>query len=337
MATGSLDSAKRVKNDEFYTRFDDIQLELNHYRDQFRGKIVYCNCDDPAESHFSDFFKLNFDYYGLKKLICTRYAKSDLFLQFDNVRRIGYKLEITGKDKCEKIDLVADGDFRSKECIELLKEADIVCTNPPFSLFREYIHQLMYYHKKFLIIGNINATTYQEVFPLIMNNKVWGGYTKPTQFINPSGKIEKLGNVQWWTNLDVLKRHEELVLYETYSPEKYPRFDNYDGINVDKTTEIPKDYDGVMGVPISFLDKYNPDQFEIIGITKTPIGSHLRTKIYPQQIQINKAGLESRVSKLNDGPAIKVDKEPIGKTYYIVNDDLFVAPYARILIKRKEK
>jgi len=265
MANTSLRSAQRAKNDEFYTQFDDIQVELNHYRDQFKGKVVYCNCDDPAESNFSDFFKLNFDYYGLKKLICTRYAKSDLFLALDGPRRIGYKLEITGKDKCEKIDLTSDGDFRSRECIELLEEADIVCTNPPFSLFREYISQLMYYKKQFLIIGSINALTYKEVFPLVKNNQLWGGYTNPKRFINPSGQIEQLGNVQWWTNLEVQKRHEQMVLYEVYSPEKYPKYDDFDAINVDKTTEIPKDYFGPMGVPISFLDKYNPNQFEILG------------------------------------------------------------------------
>lgn len=166
MANNSLKSARQAKNDEFYTRFDDIQLELNHYRNQFRGKVVYCNCDDPAESAFADFFKLNFDYYELKKLICTRYAKSDLFLQFDKVRRIGYKLEITSKENCVKTDLVGGGDFRSQECIDLLQEADIVCTNPPFSLFREYVHQLMKYKKKFLIIGSINAITYKEFFPV---------------------------------------------------------------------------------------------------------------------------------------------------------------------------
>lgn len=264
MANNSFDHAKKAKNDEFYTRFDDIQLELNHYRDQFKGKVVYCNCDDPAESAFADFFKLNFDYYGLKKLICTRYAKSDLFLQFDSVRRIGYKLEITSKDNCIKTDLVGGGDFRSQECIDLLQEADIVCTNPPFSLFREYVSQLMKYNKKFLIIGSINAITYKEFFPLIQSDQVWSGYTKPKQFINPNGKIEKLGNVQWWTNLDTTKRHEELVLYEEYSESKYPTYDNYDAIEVSKTTQIPKNYTGVMGVPISFLDKYSPDQFEII-------------------------------------------------------------------------
>lgn len=267
MANQNLQSAKAAKNDEFYTRFDDVQKELNYYKDQFKGKVVYCNCDDPAESAFSEFFKLNFDHFELKKLICTRYSKSDLFQQLDPVKKFGYRLEITGRDKLKKIELRGDGDFRSAECTELLKEADIVCTNPPFSLFREYIAQLMRFNKKFLVIGPISAVTYKEMFPFVKDNKMWGGYTNPREFTNPQGKIEKLGNVQWWTNLDVAKRHEELVLYEDYTPEKFPKYVNYDAISVNKTVEIPKDYLGEMGVPISFLDKYNPDQFEIIGIS----------------------------------------------------------------------
>ncbi len=323
MANNSLDHAKRVKNDEFYTRFDDIQVELNHYRDQFKGKVVYCNCDDPAESAFADFFKLNFDYYGLKKLICTRYAMSDLFLQFDAVRRIGYKLEITSKDKCEKTDLIGGGDFRSQECIELLQEADIVCTNPPFSLFREYIHQLMCYHKKFLIIGSINAITYKDFFPLIKDNQVWSGYTKPKEFMNPDGRIEKLGNVQWWTNLDTAKRHEMLTLYETYSPEKYPSFFNYDAINVSKTVAIPKDYDGKMGVPISFLDKYNPDQFEIVGLGISNLGLKIGVKPYAPEHRDYRKNIQKRGAVDGD--------------LYMIIDDVVTVPYARVIIQRKEK
>ena len=272
---------------------------------------MYCNCDDPAESAFADFFKLNFDYYELKKLICTRYAKSDLFLQFDKVRRIGYKLEITSKENCVKTDLVGGGDFRSQECIDLLQEADIVCTNPPFSLFREYVHQLMKYKKKFLIIGSINAITYKEFFPLIKENKVWSGYTKPKQFINPDGKIEKLGNVQWWTNLDTTKRHEELTLYETFTNDKYPTYTNYDAINVDKTVEIPKDFTGKMGVPISFLDKYNPDQFEIIG--------------YSREVAKPISNFADEGTYVQGGPA-----------FYIPDGDKFKRLYGRIIIKRKE-
>lgn len=261
MANSSLHEAKVAKNDEFYTQFDDIQLELNYYRNQFKDKIVYCNCDDPAESSFSEFFKLNFDYFGLRKLICTRYSESNLFNQQD---RKGYRLEITGRDKLQRIDLIGNGDFHSPECIELLKESDIICTNPPFSLFRQYVGDLVEHNKKFLIVGPINAVTYKEIFPLIRDNKLWSGYTHPKNFINPEGQIETLGNVQWFTNLDVAKRHDSLILYEEYTPEKYPHYDNYDAINVDKVVAIPKDYDGIMGVPITFLDKYNPEQFDVL-------------------------------------------------------------------------
>lgn len=267
MANTNLQSAKAAKNDEFYTKFDDVQRELNYYKDQFKDKVVYCNCDDPAESAFADFFKLNFDYFGLKKLICTRYSKSQLFLLSDPVKRSGYKLEIQGRNNTKKTDLKGDGDFRSPECIKLLEEADIVCTNPPFSLFREYVEQLIKHNKKFLIIGPISAISYKEIFPYIKGNKMWSGYSNPREFIKPDGGIKKMGNIQWWTCLDVKKRHEELPLYEKYTREKYPKYVNFDAISVNKTVEIPKDYFGSMGVPISFLDKYNPDQFEIIGIS----------------------------------------------------------------------
>lgn len=317
MANQSLQSAKSAKNDEFYTRFDDVQRELNYYKDQFKDKVVYCNCDDPAESAFSEFFKLNFDHFGLKKLICTRYSESNLFQQFDPVKKYGYRLEITGRDSLKKIELKGSGDFRSAECTELLEEANIVCTNPPFSLFREYIDQLMKHNKKFLIIGSINAISYEEIFPFIKDNELWSGYTNPREFMNPEGKIEKLGNVQWWTNLDVAKRHDELVLYETYAPEKYPKYDNYDAINVDKTVEIPNDYFDVMGVPISFLDKYNPDQFEILGITDRQNTSGLRTKVYTNQDN-------PKFNDLNRRSVLK-----IGDEYKTV--------YARLLIKRKRK
>ena len=268
----SLRKADAVKNDEFYTRFDDIQTELNFYKDQLKDKVIYCNCDDPAESAFTDFFKLNFDYLSIKKLICTRYQKSNLFTYADPVRRSGYRLEITAKNKNDKkpvkINLKGDGDFRSPECVEFLEQANVVVTNPPFSLFREYIDQLVKYNKKFLIIGNKNAITYKEIFKLIKGNKLWLGYTSPDDFIGPDGK--PTGNMQgltrWFTNLDVKKRHEDLILFKTYKGNRknYPKYDNYDAINVDKTKDIPIDYAGAMGVPISFLDKYNPEQFEII-------------------------------------------------------------------------
>jgi hypothetical protein len=267
----SLQKAKDVKNDEFYTRYDDIQTELNFYKDQLKGKVIYCNCDDPAESAFTDFFKLNFDYLGIKKLICTRYQKSNLFLVADPVRRTGYRLEITAENKDDKkpvkIDLEGDGDFRSSECIEFLKQSDIVITNPPFSLFREYVAQLLEYNKKFLIIGSDNCRTYKEIFKLIKGNKIWCGYTRAKEFGQPDGTFKKFGNVGWYTNLDVKKRREELILFETYkgNEEKYPKYDNYEAIEVSKLKNMPKDYKGVMGVPINYLDVHNPKQFEIVG------------------------------------------------------------------------
>lgn len=343
MANTSLDKAKKAKDNEFYTRYDDIQAELNHYRDQFRGKVVYCNCDDPAESAFSDFFKLNFDHYGLKKLICTRYVKSDLFTQawLDPMHRVGYRIEITGKDKCEKIDLQEGGDFRSTECIELLKEADIVCTNPPFSLFREYIQQLMEYRKKFLIIGSMNAITYKEVFPLIMHNKVWSGYTKPKQFMRPDGQIEKLGNVQWWTNLDTTKRHEDMILYETYTPEKFPRYDNYDAIEVSKVKTIPKDYFGVMGVPITFLDNYNPEQFEILGLLQSSTDEqagipNLRYYGDFKEMRQDLTYTGASGNKANGNPVLS-GKSARGNFLYNEQTKEYVhSVYARITIRRKE-
>ena len=266
----SLRKADAVKNDEFYTRYDDIQAELNFYKDQLKDKVIYCNCDDPAESAFIDFFKLNFDYLGIKKLIGTRYQKSNLFLFADPVRQRGYRLEITAKNKNNKkpvkINLKGDGDFRSPECIKLLEEADIVITNPPFSLFREYVDQLIKFNKKFLIIGNDNAITYKEIFKLIKENKIWLGYTRVKEFGQPDGTFKKFGNVGWFTNLDVKKRHEDVILYKKYkgNESSYQKYDHYDAINVDRIKDIPVDYKEAMGVPITFLDKHNPEQFDII-------------------------------------------------------------------------
>lgn len=265
----NLQRAKDIKNDEFYTRFDDIQAELNFYKDQLKNKVIYCNCDDPAESAFIDFFKLNFDYLGIKKLIGTRYQKSQLFLFADPVRQCGYRLEITAENKNDKkpvkIKLKGDGDFRSPECIKFLEEADIVITNPPFSLFREYVDQLIKYNKKFLIIGNDNFRTCKEIFKLIKENKIWSGYNKVKEFGQPDGTFKKFGNVGWYTNLEVAKRNEEIVLYKKYNKIEYPKYDNYDAIEVSRIKDIPMDYDGVMGVSLSFIDKYNPEQFEILG------------------------------------------------------------------------
>jgi hypothetical protein len=290
MANETLKSAKKNKNDEFYTQLSDIEKELAHYKQHFKGKTVLCNCDDPRVSNFFHYFAYNFEHLGLKRLITTCYKNQerDLFSQNDSESAIW--LEYFGDKNGNRIpdpeeigihNLKGDGDFRSKECIELLKHADIVVTNPPFSLFREYVAQLVEYDKKFLIIGNQNAITYKEIFKLIKENKLWLGSSlsfiafkvpdyyeeKTTRFwIDENGqKWRSMGNVCWFTNLDIPKRHEDLILYKKYTPEEYPNYDNYDAINVDKVSDIPQDYFGEMGVPITFLDKYNPDQFEIVG------------------------------------------------------------------------
>ena len=257
MANDSLNKAKKVKNDEFYTLYSDIARELVHYQQHFKGKIVYCNCDNPEWSSFWRYFHINFDALGLKKLIATYMGTPT------------YKMEYTGGNDIDvtvglRTPLKGDGNFRSQECLDILKESDIVVTNPPFSLFREYVAQLMEYGKKFIIIGNKNSVTYKEFFPLLKDNKVWIGYNNVNDFQQPDGSVKKFGNIGWFTNLDIKKRHEKLVLWKTYTPEEYPKYDNYEAINVNKVADIPSDYNGIMGVPITFLDKYNPEQFEII-------------------------------------------------------------------------
>ena len=283
-----LTSARAAKKDEFYTQLPDIERELRHYREHFRGKVVYLNCDDPRVSNFFHYFSFNFEALGLKKLIATCYKSQavDLFSQNDSEEAIW--LEYTGdRDGNGVPDLAeigikklkGDGDFRSDESIELLKQADIVVTNPPFSLFREYVAQLIKYDKKFVIIGHQNAITYKEIFPLIRDNKMWLGYgfkggaahfnsayeDVATAGDHKEGMI-RVSGVQWFTNLDISKRHEDLTLYKPYSAADCPKFDLYDAIEVGVTADIPIDYEGVMGVPITFLNKYNPDQFEIIGL-----------------------------------------------------------------------
>lgn len=255
----NLHKAKTAKNDEFYTQLTDVAREMMHYKHHFKDKVVFCNCDDPTWSAFWKYFHLNFNQLGLKKLISTHYDANEPT----------YKMEYYGEDDNDIevgtiTPLQGNGDFRNKECVDLLIESDIVVTNPPFSLFRDYLAQIVEHNKKFLIIGNKNAITYKEVFPLLRNNDMWIGYTNVKEFVQPDGTIKKFGNIGWFTNLDVKKRHEEIILWETYTPEKFPHYDNYDAINVDKVDHIPKDYDGVMGAPITFLDKYNPEQFEII-------------------------------------------------------------------------
>ena len=258
----NLHAAKTAKNDEFYTTFSSINEEINTnehgYRPFFKDQIVYCNCDDPEESNFWKFFKAVFKAYGIKKLISTHYTQDG---------SSSYKLEYDG-ERVVKTELEGNGDFRSPECVELLKESDIVVTNPPFSLFRDFIGLLMEYNKKFAIIGNMNAITYKEVFPLIKENKIWLGYSQPKIFIQPDGSEKKFGNILWYTNLDIPKRHEPMLLGWKFEKGLemgiYQKYDNYDAYNVDKVCQIPRDYDGVLGVPITFLDKYCPEQFEIL-------------------------------------------------------------------------
>lgn len=290
-----LSEAKRAKKDEFYTQLVDIENEVRHYTAHFRGKTVLCNCDDPRISNFFHYFASNFERLGLRRLIsiCYKNQEPDLFSMNQSERAIW--LEYFGDRNGNRVpdpeeigirELKGDGDFRSAECIELLKEADIVVTNPPFSLFREYVAQLVEYQKQFLIIGNVNAISYKNIFELIQANHLWLGksihsgdreFEVPATYpLNAAGCREsadgkrfiKVKGVRWFTNLDYAARHEDLVLYETYSPEKYPTYDNYAAINVNKTAEIPMDYNGIMGVPITFLDKYNPDQFEIVGLDR---------------------------------------------------------------------
>lgn len=355
----TLHRAHKAKQDEFYTQLIDIEKELKNYKEQFRDKVVYCNCDDPFESNFFKYFAANFNALRLKKLITTSYVKSPIvggqlpLFEVEGLKPSGkepFKIEIkevpdTDKDGAINLDdvkyllrhnkntatpLKGNGDFRSEECIKLLEEADIVVTNPPFSLFREYVAQLIKYGKKFLIIGNTNAITYQEVFKLIQDNKVWLGinngpkvyqvpdyYEQENIFTGSDGKkYAKMGNTGWFTNLDFEKRHETLQFYKKYSPKNYPKYDNYDAIEVSKISEIPMDYKGVMGVPVTFLDGYNPDQFKILGITDRHNGSGLRTKTYT-------AADDPKYNDLNRRGAIKTNNG-------------YKSTYARILIKRKK-
>lgn len=286
----NLDTAKLSKKDEFYTQLSDIERELKHYKNHLINKSVYCNCDDPRVSNFFHYFSYNFEKFGLKKLITTCYKNQDVVLFSQNNSEQAIYLEYTGDKNANNIPdpeeigikhLNSDGDFRSKECIELLKQSDIVVTNPPFSLFREYVSQLIEHDKKFVIIGHQNAISYKEIFKLIKENKIWLGFGfkgGAAHFINKhyedyavagdhkEGMI-RVSGVVWFTNLDISKRHDDLILYKQYNDEEYPTYDNYDAINVNTTKDIPIDFKGVMGVPITFLNKYNPEQFEILGLS----------------------------------------------------------------------
>ena len=346
----NLNKAGKARFDEFYTRLNDIENELKHYHKHFKNKTVLCNCDDPWVSNFFLYFSHNFEKLGLKKLITTCYKNNDWQLFSENKSEKGVYLIYEGdknknkkpdKEETSKKELKGDGDFRSKECIELLKKSDIVVTNPPFSLFREYVAQLIENNKKFLIIGNGNSISYKEIFKNIQENKIWLGVTKPQLFlINNREKFSKYCSdknkiiitgkeywavnisvgtpTYWFTNLDIIKRHEDIILYKEYygNENEYPKYDNYDAIEVSKTKEIPRDYQGLMAVPITFLEKYNPAQFEILGIMDRANSSGLRTKKYSIEDATN-------YNDLNARGVIKV-----GKTYKAI--------YARIIIKNKQ-
>lgn len=309
-ANANLHKAKDAKNDEFYTQLTDVAKELMHYKEHFKDKIVLCNCDDPTWSAFWKYFHLNFAELGLKKLISTHYDKTEPT----------YKMEYTGGDDNDievgvKTPLEGNGDFRNQECLDLLDECDIVVTNPPFSLFREYVAVLMEHHKKFLIIGNKNAITYKEFFPLLKNEDVWIGCNNVHEFEQPDGSIKKFGNIGWFTNLDIQKRHEKIILWKNYTSEEFPDFDNYEGINVNKVTDIPCDYNGIMGVPITYLDKHNPEQFEILGITCRGYSPEYRTKLYDTEHY-------EKANDLNGSGCILVNGKP-------------KMLYGRVLIRKK--
>ena len=377
----NLNAAAKAKKDEFYTQLTDIEKEMRHYRKHFKGKTVFCNCDDPFESNFFKYFVLNFNRLGLKKLIATCYFSSPIAgqqLQYhcdengqmsfffgdeteitDGAKR-PYKAIVTqvydktGDGGVDMVDvaelfvsgenqlteLEGDGDFRSAECLALLDESDIVVTNPPFSLFREFVNVLIQREKHFIILGNVNAITYKEFFPLIRDNKVWIGasihsgdrkfYVPDDYPLNASGcgmdedgrRFIRVKGVRWYTNLDIRQRHEEMILVKHYNPEEYPRYENFDAINVDKTSNIPCDFDGVMGVPITFMDKYSPDQFEIIGLVIANLGLGIGVKPYKPEHKSYRKEVQKRGA---------VD----GDLYMLDENGNPIVPYARVLIRNK--
>jgi len=356
--------AKETKNDEFYTQYEDIQKELNHYEEHFKGKTILCNCDDPYESNFCKFFLRNFNYLQLKRLICTSYYASSvvgtqlsIFDLIDNVSESeghGYVMDVSSvpmangrgvsdedinkllkSKKCVK-ELKGNGDFSSPECIEYLKAADVVVTNPPFSIARQlYLPLLLQYDKKFLIVGDMTWETNKDMFPLIKDNKVWLGYNPVKEFVQPNGTKKTFGNKLWFTNLDIKKRHESMVLYKKYNEEEYPRYDNYaDIIEVSKVTDIPMDYNGIMSVPISFLDKHNPDQFELVGIPAAD--STFRTKTYGDYIGYKQDGTKTGRTGSTLGNCAVLVKDDHIKDYYEKDGIRVQAVFRRVFIRRKE-
>lgn len=338
----NLSNAKKAKNDEFYTRLEDIEKELNEYDPaMFKDKTIFCNCDDPTSSNFWIFFHMNFNRLGLKKLIATHYNMDD---------SPSYAMEYDSKDPKDDIDfdkgtnieLKGNGDFRSDECIDLLKQSDMVVTNPPFSLARAYVAELEKYNKQFIIIGDLNWITYKEIFPLIKDNKLWLGYTKVKEFKQPDGTYKKFGNKLWFTNVDTKKRHHKLeTVYRWHKrkekyPDLYPKYDNYDAIEVGKVLQIPLDYDGIMGVPITFLDKYNPYQFEILGLSGKVGYGLCSNKFYDDYKEAKHDGSYTGASgkKTNGNPVLQGMPK---KSHYFINKSgrTVYSLYARIFIKNK--
>lgn len=345
----NLKKAKDSKKDEFYTQLSDIERELKHYKHHFKDKVVYCNCDDPRVSNFFHYFSFNFEKLGLKKLITTCYKNQNMDLFSTNDVEQAIYLEYEGDKNNNNLPdieeigvkpLKGDGDFRSKESIELLKQSDIVVTNPPFSLFREYVAQLIEYDKKFLIIGNLNALTYRDIFKLVKDNKLWFGHSIHSgdrEFMVPSdyplnaagSRVDEKGNkyirvkgVRWFTNMDYSERHEDLILYKQYDEGIYPNYENLNAINVDVTKDIPVDYDGLMGVPITFLDKYNPDQFEIIGLGISNSGLEIGVQPYKEEHKRYRKDVQKRGAVDGD--------------LYMIKNGIVDVPYARIVIKNKK-
>lgn len=362
----NLHKASKAKVDEFYTQLADIERELKHYKKYFKEKVVYCNCDDPFESNFFKYFAANFNALKLKKLITTSYVKSPIvggqlsLFEIEGLKPSGkepFKIEINEvpdadsdgaisladvewllrNDANVSTPLKTNGDFRSQECVELLEEADIVVTNPPFSLFREYVAQLVEYNKEFIIIGNTNALTYREIFKLIKDNNLRTGYTNfnvgmffivPDEWehfhhIDKNGKkIARVSTSCWFTNLEVEKHKEFLTLYKRYNPEEYPKYENYNAINVDKYTDIPCDFEGAIGVPVTFVDKYNPDQFEIIGLGISNSGREIGVKPYKEKHKKYRKEIQKRGAVDGD--------------LYMMKDGIVDVPYARIIIKNKK-
>ena len=365
-----LRKANKAKKNEFYTQLSDIEKELNNYRKEFKDKVIFCNCDDPFESNFFKYFAMNFNFLGLKKLIATCYANSPVaytqlsLFDVDGLKiqrksnRKAYKIEITEvsdsngdgaidlsdveyliKNKKNTLSLLnGDGDFRSQECVKLLKQSDIVVTNPPFSLFREYVSQLIEYNKKFIIIGNTNALSYKEIFKLFKDDNIRTGYTNfnvGMYFFVPDDtekyhkvengkKMVRVATSCWFTNLPVKRHNEKLILYETYSNEKYCKYENFDAINIDSYTKIPKDYDGYMGVPITFLDKYNPHQFKLLGLGISSSGLEIGVKPYKPEHKKYRKEVQHRGA---------VD----GDLYMLDSNGHPVVPYARIILIRDEE